>query len=209
MLIHTEDTAKKTAPFEKREKYREQLQQWIARETQYAMYLEDETAGYADPEKRLGKPLTTEKLEEKLKKVNPNLVFEFNQFNSSKKAAYLVDRRGKRFICAYENMVMPERSIMRVNVKEVPEDVTHIDRKDLGPVELVPGRGFVPKSGSNPYIRKVREPFGEAIRGWRTVLIKLVGEGAATPTQIESVFGPDNTKEWQSHLGKAKVVLPW
>jgi len=209
MLIHTEETTRKTAPFAKREEYREKIQEWINRETRYAMYLEDETSGYADPEKRLGKPLSTEKLEAKLKKVNPKLAFEFNQFNSTKKAVYLVDSRGKRFICAYENMVMPERSIMKVREIEVPENVEHIDRKDLGPVELIPGRGFVPKNGVNPYIRKVRTPWGEHIRGWRTVLIKLVQEGVATPTQIERAFGPDNTKEWQAHLGKAQVVLPW
>lgn len=157
----------------------------------------------------MGRPMLASELELRLGKLNSRLMFEHNPYNNTKKALYHVDQRGKEFVCAYEAGMMPERSVFRVKVDYVPEDVEHIDRKDLGPQELIPGRGFVPKDGKNPYMKRVLIPWGEQMRGWRTVLIRLVAMGLLTPTQVETTFGADNTPEWQGQMGKTPLQRPW
>jgi len=216
MLLHTENNSPLHALEAQKDKQREQMKAWVEHQTGNAMYLDDPLTSPANALARIGKSMKSEDMEKKLKKLNHSLHFEYNSFNSSKKMIYLVDRRGKTPLFPYESGIMPERSIMNVKEEYVPvKDLFDnpkfvMDRKDLGPQKLVPGKGFVAAEGTkNPYMERVLIPWSEKIRGWRTVLIKLVISGAITPHQAETSFGAADNREWQNSLGKAKHSLPW
>jgi hypothetical protein len=151
-------------------------------------------------EERMGRPMWPSEFEQRLKRLNANLFFEVIEGNPSKKRLSVVDQRGKHFVAVYENSLMPERSIPRLRVMEVPEpNVTHIDRKDLSsdPEALRPGW------------RKITVPWGEKTRGWRTVLVRLIGNGLITVAQAENEFGSDETPEWRQHTGKGEYTTPF
>lgn len=157
------------------------------------------TARLSDPA-RLGTPLWPSELEAKLKRLNANLLFEVIAENPTHKRLSVVDQRGKHSVAVYENSLMPERSIPRLRTVEVPDPkFTHIDRKDLpkDPDALRPGW------------RRVTIPWGEAKRGWRTVLVRLIGAGLITVTQAETEFGSDETPEWRQYTGKGDFTTPF
>jgi hypothetical protein len=67
----------------------------------------------------------------------------------------------------------------------------------------------IPES-ERPGFKKVVQPGGEGLRGWRTVLAKLVLEGLLTPTQAEKEFGFGNGAAWAKHTGRLQVnSVPW
>lgn len=151
-------------------------------------------------EERMGRPMWPAEFETRLKRLNANLFFEVIEGNPTKKRLSVVDQRGKHFVAVYENSLMPERSIPRLRTLEVPEpSVTHIDRKDLSsdPTALRPGW------------RKIVVPWGEKTRGWRTVLVRLIGAGLITVTEAENEFGSDETPEWRQHTGKGEFTTPF
>lgn len=196
----------------------DQLKRWVESQTANAVYLKDEDLSPANIERQFGQKMMATELEKKLKKVNQNLVFEVIPENPGhKRLSELRRGEGKVFICTYPNGLIPEHSFMRVK-EEVVQDMNfynsatnsfHLDRKDLPKHEFVPGDGFKWDSEVPLGFKKVLVPWGEYLRGWRTVLIRLVENGSATPTQVENIFGADNRPEWSAHMGKQKIQLPW
>jgi hypothetical protein len=153
-------------------------------------------------EERLGRPLLPDEFERRLARLNPNLFFEVIPENPSHKRLSILDTRGKHFVCVYPNSLIPERSIARLKVIECPDpNVTgsEITRKDFSsdPNALRPGW------------RRVTVPWGEAKRGWRTVLVRLIQAGLITPTQAEQEFGSDETPEWRQYTGKGEFTSPF
>lgn len=198
MLLNTSDNALRTAAFKRKEQQREQIKQWVANAEKNCKYVDDSSNDPTFAARRIGKPMHHDVLEAKLKSLNPRINFIWNQFNSTKKVLLF----GKDRI-PYEAGIMPERSIMGRHTEEVPIAEVFdnpkfvLDRKDLR------------KDGKNPWMRTVTQPWREEVRGWRTVLIKLVAMGAITPTQAELMFTPADNPEWQNSMGKAKHDLPW
>lgn len=188
---------------------RQKTRDYIAEQTQYSVYLNSAKDNPSVWERQLGRAFTTPELENRLKKLNPNLCFERHPFKPDKKCLYHIDQRGKQFICAYENGFSPEHSVMRTKTEEVWNGDTHINKKDLPKGEFVPGRGFIWDSPVNPGFKHVEIPYGERIRGWRTVLIKLLASGLCTINSVENIFGCDDTAEWKQHTGKGKTGIPW
>ncbi len=191
------------------EKQRHEALQYVADQTKYAVYLNDATDNPSIWERQLGHPYTSVDFEARLRKLNPNLIFEHHPYKPDKKCLYHVNRLGKHFICAYENGYAPEHSVMRTRTEEVWTGQTHIIKKDLPKGEFVPGKGFIWDSRVTPGFKEVEVPWGEAIRGWRTVLIKLVGNLIVTVSEVERVFGADDTAEWKKHTGKGVTSIPW
>jgi hypothetical protein len=205
----------------KQESHQDQIRKWVQEQTANAVYLDNHDLSPANAERQLGQTMFAADLERRLKKINPNLIFETNPFNTSKKALYHVRPDAtKVFICAYENGVMPEHSIFRVKEEEVlrPEFVNpfkrHLDRKDLPKFEHKQdgsplGKIVFDDMVEKPGFRKVKLPWGESVRGWRTVTIRLVAAKLATPAEVERVFGSSNRPEWARHMGKKDIYLPW
>ncbi len=151
---------------------------------------------------RLGTPLWPHQLEERLKRLNANLVFEVIDLNPTHKRLSVVDQRGKQAVAVYENSLMPERSIPRLRELEVPDpswDHSKTKRTDFS-TEVTAIR---------PGWRKVTVPWGEAKRGWRTVLVRLIQAGLITATQAETEFGSDETPEWRQYTGKGEFTTPF
>ncbi len=155
-----------------------------------------------NPEERLGRPLMPAALEERLTRLNPNLFYEVIPENPSHKRLSVIDARGKHFVCVYPNSLIPERSIARLRTMEVPDPTitgSEITRKDFSsdPEALKPGW------------RRITVPWGEAKRGWRTVLVRLIQAGLITATQAEQEFGSDETPEWRQYTGKGEFTSPF
>lgn len=190
------------------EKQKAEIVSFIERETSNCVMLNDPDSSPANAARQLGRGYVTRDFEERLLLLNPNFIFTPHPTNPTKRCLYFTDRRGKRFICAYESGFLPEHSIFSVKRKEVWDGVTtHINKKDLPKHEVTP-TGVV-WGGMTPGFKKVDIPWNEVTRGWRTVLVKIVGERIATPTQVESLFGSANRAEWAKHMGRSnqKTVL--
>lgn len=199
-----------------RELEEERFRTWVNLETQNSVFLLDERTDPTNTLARLGKPMTTEVLEEKLRRINPNLRFFYNRFNSTKKWCALYDPGEKKLVklFPYEAGLMPERSIMSRRVLDVPDthlpSVPHIERADLPDYEYIPGKGeFFDPSRPLPGFRRVEVPWREEVRGWRTVVLRLIVLGVIPATAAEKVFGPDDTPEWAGHMGKREKTRPW
>ena len=218
MLIVDSANAPRLVAGNKREKHDAQIQKWVEDQTETAKYLNDPNDNPTILARQLGRMMTSDELEKKLKKMDPNLHFEWNQFNSSKKMMYHIRPGvGKYSVCPYEAGPMPEHSVLKQKVEMVRDfsvgmvGKPALDRKDLPKYEWVPGQGYVFDSTATlPGWKKVTLPWGEHKRGWRTVLIRLVERGIFTPPQIESVFGADDTPNWAKHMGKQNsIILPY
>lgn len=158
------------------------------------------TPRISNAEERLGKPLMPAEFERRLSKLNSNLFFEVIPENTTHKRLSVLDQRGKHFVCVYPNSLIPERSIAKLREMEVPDPTfTHLDRKDMpsDPTAMKPGW------------RKVVIPWGEAKRGWRTVLVRLIQTGLITPLQAEEEFGADQTPEWAQYTGRTGFTTPF
>lgn len=152
---------------------------------------------------RVGTPLFPSQLEGRLQKLNPNLQFEVIEGNATHKRIFVCDQRGKTSICVYENSLMPERSVAKVRVLEVPDPhFKVIDRKDMPDLTKDP-------KALRPGWRRIAVPWGEQTRGWRTVLVRLIQAGLITVAAAENEFGSDETPEWRQSTGKGEYTTPF
>ncbi len=185
------------------EQQRAEALAFIREETANAVLLVDNDLSPANAARQLGRTFTHEEFDRRLQAMDRRLHTEAHPTNKTKRCLYVLDRRGKTFICAYESGIMPEHSIFSVKTKEVWDGKTHhINKKDLPKCDITP-EGIV-WHGPTPGMEHVDVPWNEIRRGWRTVLVRLVEERLATPTQVESAFGSDNRPEWRKHLGKGR-----
>lgn len=164
-----------------------------------------------DPTKatnQMGRVMLSSQLESIVRKLCPSLSFRDNTFIQSKAGIGYIDENGWHTVTVYEKGYMPERSILRSQEELVP-DLSYeasnrpLDRKDMPKGKLDPVKGWTYDPGTVlPGWKKVRHPYGEAVRGWRTVLLQLIHHGFTTPTAVENILGPDNTAQWAAHTGK-------
>ncbi len=217
MLIIDSVVAPRLARGAKKEWNQAQIQGWCADQMKMAVELAEQDS--ANAERMLGNSLTAEVFEAKLKKLCPALRFEFHEFNPNMKSVYHMRNGEKHHICPYGAGLLPEHSVMR-RAEEYVRDFSFgvpglegsrpIERADLPKHEFVPGQGFVfDKAKPQIGMKKIEIPYGEATRGWRTVLLRIVEKGVCTPDQVESVFGADNTAAWATHMGKQQHALLW
>lgn len=134
-----------------------------------------------------GRPLFAAVLEKRLLSLNPNFIFEVAIQDSTKKGIYVPQTRRdeagfvypeKRFVCGYENGIMPEFSIIHTRDKKLP------DPNDP--------QGWV----------TVQEPYRET-RGWRTVLLRLIRERLITEAGADKAFQVSlgrSSERWQKGL---------
>ncbi len=190
------------------EKQRYDAVKYVEDQTKYAYLLANSQDNPSIWERQLGQPFTSLEFERRLKKLNPNLHFEVHPAKPDKKCLYLIDIRGKQFICAYENGYMPEQSVWRTKDEEIWDGTTHIKKADLPDGEFVDGE-WMWNSKERPGYTTVKIPYGEAIRGWRTVLLKIIGNFINTPAEVEKIFGTADTAGWAQHTGKSVQNIPF
>lgn len=225
MLIRDEAKQLDHGFLEAAEEKRAGVEAWVKNELANAIFLNDPY----DPTNaaaRWGRAMSSDEVEKRIKKLVPDAKFHVNPRNLSKK--YMtVENRGT--VLVYENGRIPERSIMSRVLKETMDPSIlrkgkfHIERADLPKHEVVPhvvtangdvfheGLGHTIWDPSRPIPGMIRTeiPWSEAIRGWRTMLAKLVKDGLTTPAAAEREFGSDNTPEWAGAMGKRDKSRPW
>jgi hypothetical protein len=118
--------------------------------------------------------------------------------NPSMKAMYLDSVTDENYFCSYPNFSMPRRSLRYVIEKEV-----------VNPDLPMNKWGTPHITGEVPIFVKVKVPGGEAVRGWVTVLLKLVLNRICTPQDVERVFGPISNQSWANHVLGRDPKAPW
>jgi hypothetical protein len=138
------------------------------------------------PGQRAGRPMSGWTLQQKLEKIVSILYFERSNADPTKTGIYLVLHRstsankydGLRFLCGMETGVMPEFSVIEAEAHTVPDPEA---------------------PGGN------RIEFGMAkeIRGWRTVLLRLMQNRVLSAHDIERYFNISmgrDSQRWQQLL---------
>lgn len=207
-----------------REAERDRQRKWAADVLEHARIMLDPGTSPTNWERQYGKRLSSQELETLLLKLNRNFVFEVVDLNPTKKRLFFVKPdQTREQLCLYENRdfsnPMPEFSIFDWRYEEVIDpDVKFVDRKDLSfqwkglEVETdekspnfgdVRGEGYTFNQDIRPGIIRVRRPWHEIVRGWRTVLARVVEKGYATPEAVERLVGPSVREAWAEKMGKA------
>jgi hypothetical protein len=212
MLIVDDANRPRIIKGDKKEFAAAQLRDWADEQLANTVFIRDHETSPANLERQLGKRLTPAAFEAQLDRLNLGLIYEVNPSNATKKAIYQLRPDGRHYICTYENTLMPEHSI-----RQLKEDMVRdydavdfikpkIDRVDLPKSEVRDGE--LKFEGGVPFgMKMVLVPWRELIRGWRTVLVRLVQEKVTSPAAIEAVFGSDNRPEWATYMGKQKHAL--
>ncbi len=196
--------------------------EYVKEQLKYSVYLNRPGTNPCVYEQQLGSRLTEPQFFQKLKKLNGNFKIETSPTNSSKKYLYFFLAEDRIFITAFD--VLPgnfiaERSIMSAKEEEVPDldfvktrevngvAVSHIDKADIPKSEWDADKGeLVFEGNQTPGFKKENVVYTEAYRGWRTVLAYIVKWGICTPSEVERVFGIDNTPQWKRNMGKGAVA---
>lgn len=142
---------------------------------------------------RMGRSMTAWTFTEKLQKIAPFLYFERSNSDPSKTGIYVRAHRRDvslykgdlQFICGMESGIMPEFSIIEAEAKLVPDPNA--------------------KGG-----RRMEYGMAREVRGWRTVLARLLKNQILTAGQIEKYFqislGRDSAKWQQLLAGELDVI---
>jgi len=180
--------------------------------------------GYTDKEKQTGKYLYDFEVEQKLKKLNPNLRFEAHPDpnRTDKKCLYVQRPNGLEYLFAYERGKIPEYSIFRRVVKEELDHAAFsnpkfvVERADLPDYEVIPPsfdqQGNILSVGdvifnpeqSGPGMLRYDMAWDMQIMGWQTMLIRLVHAKVLTLHQVEKEFGSRNNPAWAWEMGKLR-----
>lgn len=199
MLVKDEATLAKHQAWLDLEAYQDKLSAWVRDKMLTQSYVE---VSGNDPrvwERQKGRQITSTQLETMLKPFLPSSCHFLQHPTNPSKRFIGQDIAGTMTtVIVYEHPLMPEFSLL-ANHSEQEWDghTTHIDRKDLTP-------------GRTVGVQTINQPGVEVIRGWRTVIIRLVKEGFLTPSQADSLMGSTDRPEWQFGLGKtAHSVTPW
>ena len=189
-----------------KEEIKYKTDEWIKQQEALAIYVKHDELSPCNVEKQMGQKMWPHEFESKLKKLNPSLFSEVNTFNKNKRMLYIMENGVKKGICPFENTIMPEHSIVAVKEERYPDPNLYRDNEG----NPIYDRTEANKDPDNYGWITHLIPWHEAFRGWRTVLIKLVKEGIASPSQIEQVFGSSDTTGWAYAMGKRENKLtPW
>jgi hypothetical protein len=147
--------------------------------------------GPTNPTAQWGEPKSVSSLGALLRQINPRLHLD----PTPEKGFYSIaleqkDPTTKRltkqhlFCCgAAAGGLLPEYSVMESMEIELPNMDNRMAKFD-------------------PATLRTKSLGAEKIRGWRTVMVRLVHDGFATPTQVERLVGPSPRLSWAAHLGK-------
>lgn len=227
MLIKTPEMAQVHDTEALREAELTKQADWVKSQLEDAVYVQNNDTSPTNYARQLGQPLVDTVVEQKLAKILPQLRFDFNKNNPTKKAMYLLKPNGElEFLMAYERGIIPERSVMQEQIKETLDPAMlgagklHIDRGDLAKHEVRPHEfnadGTLKNLGEvtwddrdvRPGMTRTKLPWFEAKRGYRAMAALLVGMGYISSTQAEQAFGRDNRPEWARAM-KTGVVKVW
>ena len=198
MLIRNDESLFRTGLMDEAKKRDAAAQHWVAEQLGQGRVLDDMDMSPTNMDRQMGRMMTGPQLEVIMKKLNQNLHFEVHPNDSALSVVYqLMPDGSRKYISAYQRLWMPEYSLFKVNYEEHPDP--DIPRRNIGGISAE-----VIERGSKP-MRRVAVPWGEAVRGWRTVLVYLVRNRLTTPDAVERVAGASDRASWAAHTGKDAV----
>jgi hypothetical protein len=148
-----------------------------------------------DLQAQLGKPLTSQQVQDKLKQANPNLIFERSIAYPELTGVYLKtwERNAtgalqeiKKHLFGMESGIMPEFSVRHITRKRVPNPELFGRKEATREVDWIEVETFLAET-----------------RGWRTVLVRLLHMGLINRWHVEKHFGWNPSKEsenWHTQL---------
>lgn len=227
MLIKDEQTQHKHEFLGAQEAEADKILHKIAKLRETAALLENPDVDPTNPERQLGRSLHHTEVEKRLTRLNPNLVFTPHPQNSTKRCIYLKHPTGELsylFVCEAGNV--PENSIMTIRQHDelTPEALRpgwKVQKADIPKHEVIPHEitddGEVKRVGSVVFDRgallpgreRLESAHNELVRGYRTVLLRLILGGVITETGAEREFGSQNRSSWAAGLGRRTKVTPW
>lgn len=183
-----------------------------------------------DPEAQWGRCMNPQILEGIMHAACPDLVFKRHPDKPHIKNVYRPVAGELIHLFPYEGRTMPEYDIRYAIERWVPDPACNrLDRADLRadrPVSLQDASDLLAKHGVQGAVAelmkrttngdkvgylRVRELGGTAIRGWRSVLSKLVELKLMTVTDAERVafkYGSSTERSsWAAHLGKQALAV--
>lgn len=197
------------------QEHAEQVEAWCELEAVNACYLLDEETDPTRVPRRIGRAMTGAELERRIVKFCPKMRFFSGPKTSATgfKKMILPGPNGEElWSCVYHGDIMPERTIMMRETKDIPDlgqKVLH--RADLPRYEFVPGHGYIwdPRD-LRPGFKRVDTVRGPAKKGWRQILLEMVADRVARVEDVERHFyGADSTPEWAGATGRRAVSRPW
>lgn len=148
----------------------------IERELRHMHLVDDFGTSIANPERQKGTMKSYHFLEKELREIDPNIrILEMEGNLTKARVMY-----GTRQVCVTERL-MPEYSVWTEKAKEVPIIYD-------GTISL-----------DAPATEEVAIPWNEDVRGWRTVLLRLVTLGYVPLAKIEKKFGKPERASWAHH----------
>lgn len=177
MLINDTDALARQRRLGEMEIVDDQMLAWIRNELMFSECIDDPDTSPLLTMKKIGTPMIHSEMERRLKKLNPNLTFEWSGVcigvSQAKVAKLLMPDGTKRTIFTYDSGMMPERSTWRSVTKWLPdpfykpnrfdEDIKDWEvkpRSDDDIAELMDGLGIPyvrSTEGSNPSWSEVKD----------------------------------------------------
>lgn len=227
MLVKDEQTQVRHQHLTAQEAEADRILAKIKKLRETAALLENPDTDPTNPERQLGRSLPHTEIETRLTRLNPNLVFTPHPKNPTKRLIYLKQPTGELsylFVCEAGNV--PENSIMTVRqhdelTTEALRPGWRVDKADIPKHETIPHEitddGEVKRVGSVVFDRgallpgrqRLESAHNELVRGYRTVLLRLILGGIITETGAEREFGSQDRSSWAAGLGRRVKQTPW
>ncbi|CAB4142873.1 hypothetical protein UFOVP434_46 [uncultured Caudovirales phage] len=159
---------------------------------------------------RMGKCLSPAELIKKLYKLSYYIAVERNPKNPKMYVLYSTRGGKKTYIGAFEDSLVPERTLMDTKTVEDVDpstlDPAWTPGKYDAPLKDVHGIIQIDESQPRPGLIKYTIPWHITKMGYRTLLLRLMQQGIVSKTKIELEFGNDNTPEWASKTGNRSSI---
>jgi len=217
MVLKTEDYVVKHDKVNRALMERERMDNWFAFHDSQCKLIDDKELSINNWERQEGNKMSVEKFEKLLKNLNSNFWFE----NIDGSPLFKRLKFGDETILLYHNFTMPEYSWFNTKEEEVfdpsllkrspnPESLGHIDRRDVSDLKLkVHEDGSVSyeldSEAPRPGYRKIRIPWNEKVRGWRTVLRRLVEGRYCSIDQVERLVPSGSERAGWGQLKQSNV----
>lgn len=186
------------------ERHREQASAYVEQELAHCYLVDDKKVSIANSERQMGRALAPIEFIKFVEAANPKLrvqphpwrpdklcIYQFKQMPSDyyDEVSGTFGGEQKVFIAATENGIMPEWSIMGTREVEVPTNEFRL-------------------SSNRPAMKKVRRPWREERRGWRSALALLVLGDLLPAHKVErfvAQHGSQDREAWKLLMGKGKL----
>jgi len=204
--IIDEEKAKTLKFFAECDAQKQKVQDWITQEEQ-GLIIADADNPVNVSEAQKGKPIPFEKFERLIRKLPMGASYVFRDINPLFKGlCFNSPQKGLISVSAYGKTLLPEYSTITVEKEKVRDFSLNVLKPiDMPEMKWDPvAKEHVAKDGSLLPGWKYRyktigeNPYDPTSRGYRTVLMRIVKLGLATPEEVEKVFGKSSRASWGS-----------